>query len=177
MRYSVSARQRRVRQLPRLCLCVCVCVSADACVCERVRVWVCAVASKRGRALNGEMGEVRGRLCASAQVRDALCAKSIVSQNSHRMRLRVRDRKLQFAQAQLQLGGGTRVWNAQNKGFCLKDKSWLGLNSNTTIFDNTEIAMCACICSCGDAKGSQRERERDREIVHAQSYLINQQKN
>ena len=48
-------------------------------MCERVRVWVCAVASKRGRALNGEMGEVRGRLCASAQVRDTLCAKSIVS--------------------------------------------------------------------------------------------------
>ena len=56
-------------------------------MCERVRVWVCAVASKRGRALNGKMGEVRGRLCASAQVRDALCAKSIVSQAPTRVRI------------------------------------------------------------------------------------------
>ena len=33
------------------------------------------------------MGEVRGKLCASAQVRDALCAKSIVSQAPTRVRI------------------------------------------------------------------------------------------
>ena len=47
-------------------------------MCERVRVWVCAVASKRGRALNGEMGEVRGRLCASAQAINAAWSKECV---------------------------------------------------------------------------------------------------
>ena len=49
-------------------------------MCEQVRVWVCAVSSKRGRALNGEMGKVRGRLCASAQAIDAVCVKSRVHQ-------------------------------------------------------------------------------------------------
>ena len=77
-----------------LSVCVCVCERTFACGSGCGGVWVCEVARKRGRTLTGEMGEVRGRLCASAQVRDALCAKSIVSQNSHRMRLRVRDRKL-----------------------------------------------------------------------------------
>ena len=56
-------------------------------MCERVRVWVCAVASKRGRALNGEMGEVRGRLCASAQVIDAMGVKSRVFQAPTRGRM------------------------------------------------------------------------------------------
>src|SRR4029434_1898349 len=41
MRYSVSARQRRVRLLPRLCLCVCVCVCVHKCVSMRVCVCVC----------------------------------------------------------------------------------------------------------------------------------------
>ena len=130
-------------------------------MCERVRVWGCAVANKRGRALNGEMGEVRGRLCASAQVRDAMCAKSIVSQNSHRMRLRVRDRKLCLLRRKFSWGEVHEYRMPGTKDSILKDKSELGLNSNTNIFDNTEIAMCACICSCGDAKGV---REREKEI-------------
>ena len=50
-------------------------------------MWVCAVASKCGRALNEEMGEVRGRLCASAQVIDAVCVKSRVRQAPTRGRM------------------------------------------------------------------------------------------
>ena len=55
------------------------CVSGCVCGYAQLRV--------NARALNGERGEVRGRLCASAQVRDALCAKSIVSPASTRVRI------------------------------------------------------------------------------------------
>ena len=56
-------------------------------MCERVRVCGYAQLRVNARALNGERGEVRGRLCASAQVRDALCVKSKVSQAPTRVRI------------------------------------------------------------------------------------------
>ena len=52
-----------------------------------MRVWVCAVANKHGCTLNGEMGKVRGRLCASAQAIDAVCVKSRVRQAPTRGRM------------------------------------------------------------------------------------------
>ena len=86
-------------------------------MCERVPVWVCAVASKRGRAHNGEMGKVRGRLCASAQAIDAVCVKSRVRQATTRGRMVTGCCCGSETGTLYLVGGGAQSKECLNKGF------------------------------------------------------------